>query len=465
MPDNLTSVNVRDFGAIGDGVTDDRDAIQRALNTGAGKTVFVPNGNYLIGQNEGFYWDLMIPAGTVLRGESRDGSILHMAPGAKQAVQLLEVLDAPDVTIMNLTLDGHADEQSEDPHRAGIFVKRSPRLSLRHLTLKNFTGDGTEIYDGSDDPFVYDILATGNRRNGLTLGGGTTGGMFAKSQFIGNYAQQFDSEGGSPIDHVTITECLFDTGGASNDFVLTMTGSAADKRSTGWTVTNNVVNGPALAVWITDVVYANNTGTNPTSKPSIYIYRSCDRILVHGNVLHTTGLGTFDAGGMIYVVGTNPGQSPGGVVIGKNTLTTEKSAYGITVICTRDATIFDNTISGSGVKKPGEAGIFVRTTRVEEPIEKIVIERNRISGFGDHGIMLGGNGAALIREVRIDWNTFSDPDGLMTSAMNLNDGCNEAVDVSMVGNKMVPESMRAMIHPPAGAPVVWGDGTRWVIPS
>jgi len=39
------SVSVKDFGAVGDGVTDDTAAIQAALDTGA--TVYIPDGNYL----------------------------------------------------------------------------------------------------------------------------------------------------------------------------------------------------------------------------------------------------------------------------------------------------------------------------------------------------------------------------------------------------------------------------------
>jgi polygalacturonase len=48
--DNATStfVNVQDFGAVGDGITDDTRAIQDALDSGIGRTVYFPSGTYLL---------------------------------------------------------------------------------------------------------------------------------------------------------------------------------------------------------------------------------------------------------------------------------------------------------------------------------------------------------------------------------------------------------------------------------
>lgn len=49
---NLISlVDVRDFGAVGDGVTDDSAAFEAADQAANGRRIFVPEGTYLLAQN------------------------------------------------------------------------------------------------------------------------------------------------------------------------------------------------------------------------------------------------------------------------------------------------------------------------------------------------------------------------------------------------------------------------------
>jgi hypothetical protein len=464
-----SAVNVRDFGATGNGVTDDRVAVQAALDAGAGHEVYFPAGTYLMSHQPGAFWCIKVAAGTQLLGADRAGTKLIMAPGQPASVPLIRVEDAPDVTISTMTLDGAKATQTVDPQRHGVFTKHSPRLSLRHVTAQNFSGDGFYIYDGSDDATAQDVRSTGNDRNGLTLGGGTDTTTVVKSQFVGNKAEQFDSEGGpqgGPINHVTLIGNVFDAQGASDDYVLTMTGSSASVRSASWTVTDNTVNGAALALWITDVVYARNHGVNPSTKPALYVYRTSDRIRISNNTLADTGPASFDAGGIIYIVSTNVGQSPDNVVVEDNTLSTTQPANGVTALGVRDVQIVHNTITGAGAARTSEAGVFVRTTHVDEPVEHVIVQRNTIANFGNYGVLLGGNGAAQIKRVEITGNAFRDTSVVptMVTALNLNEGSfNQALDVTVGSNTLSGGTTTLLVHPPAGVAGAI-DGTRWKIP-
>jgi len=55
-------INVKDFGAVGDGITDDTQAIQDAINGADGYSIYVPPGNYLITDT------IDVPMGTSIIG-------------------------------------------------------------------------------------------------------------------------------------------------------------------------------------------------------------------------------------------------------------------------------------------------------------------------------------------------------------------------------------------------------------
>jgi hypothetical protein len=65
-------INVKDFGAKGDGVTDDSAAIQAAVDAGKGKTVYFPGGYTFLAA--GISLDGSTYDGTTLRGDRRLGA-------------------------------------------------------------------------------------------------------------------------------------------------------------------------------------------------------------------------------------------------------------------------------------------------------------------------------------------------------------------------------------------------------
>lgn len=80
-------VSVKDFGAVGDGVTDDTAAIQAALNSGCG-SVYLPEGTYL-------FSTLTVNKNTRLHGASTRTSILKHT-GAATAIQCVYSGSEPD---------------------------------------------------------------------------------------------------------------------------------------------------------------------------------------------------------------------------------------------------------------------------------------------------------------------------------------------------------------------------------
>lgn len=98
-------VNVRDFGAVGDGVTDDAAAIQAAIDSGAAR-VYLPKGTYILGT------PLLLRSGVTqgleIVGESRTNTILQ--PGANdikaapinQNALIINQANAGAVSIRNL---------------------------------------------------------------------------------------------------------------------------------------------------------------------------------------------------------------------------------------------------------------------------------------------------------------------------------------------------------------------------
>ncbi len=73
LPELRADVSVRDFGAVGDGKTDDTAAFMRAIKEAAGKTIAVPAGRYVI-------TDILEigTSGTVLQGAGPEKTTIYV---------------------------------------------------------------------------------------------------------------------------------------------------------------------------------------------------------------------------------------------------------------------------------------------------------------------------------------------------------------------------------------------------
>ncbi len=182
-------ISVRDFGATGDGKTDDTAAIQRALDA-AGEVqgaVFVPPGAYLCS-------DLRMRSNTALLGaptwdyHGPGGTCLRLSKATAKC--LLNIGGASGVTIDGLGFDGA--DLGQGIH--GIFLdkpdygKHEDAFRIERCQVARFTGDGVNLTRAWCFSVRQSMLAY-NRGDGLSLRGWD--GFLSDNWFSGNRGAGF----------------------------------------------------------------------------------------------------------------------------------------------------------------------------------------------------------------------------------------------------------------------------------
>jgi hypothetical protein len=182
-------LNVREFGAAGDGKTDDTKAIQRALDA-AGEVrgaVLVPAGVYLCA-------NLLMRPNTALVGVPTwnyggpGGTILRLASG--DAKCLLNIAGAAGATIDGLAFDGAS--LGKGIH--GIFLdkpdygKHEDAFRIERCQVARFTGDGVSLAHAWCFSVRHSMMAF-NQGDGLRLRGWD--GFLSDNWFSGNQGAGF----------------------------------------------------------------------------------------------------------------------------------------------------------------------------------------------------------------------------------------------------------------------------------
>ncbi|MDD4977077.1 MAG: glycosyl hydrolase family 28-related protein [Gallionella sp.] len=183
---NATVINVKTFGAIGDGVADDTKALQSALDEAMGRTLYIPAGTYLAKE------DLLVKAKTTIKGEGF-GSLIKL-DGAALVVSGLaqgghvDYWSLRDFQVMRIGTVGATVRLTGDDALGAN--KGAIRGYTENLYVSGSTGDCIEFSN------AYLITNTNlNLRNcagvGLNMKRGPHGRVSANAiQFIGGEIQQ-----------------------------------------------------------------------------------------------------------------------------------------------------------------------------------------------------------------------------------------------------------------------------------
>lgn len=143
--------NVLDYGAVGDGVTDDTAALQAAFNAG-GSLFFPPNRTFVSSK-------LSVTTDVVIFGY--DSILLHKTNSASNGVGLIEMLTDNTLVIRGLKIDGNAANQTATPFTYNFVWCSIGSLEMYDCWCGNTKG--TNIRTGNIDDFdaskfAHDII-------------------------------------------------------------------------------------------------------------------------------------------------------------------------------------------------------------------------------------------------------------------------------------------------------------------
>ncbi len=129
--DNKAYASVLDYGAIGDGQTDNTDAFTRAFSALAGQTIYIPSGTYIISGK------VFIPSNTTILGDGRS-SVIMASAGKPVGSDLLKISNASNITLSNITLSGNIIYNTrEDGHSAKDGIHLLDVWNSNSLTVQN----------------------------------------------------------------------------------------------------------------------------------------------------------------------------------------------------------------------------------------------------------------------------------------------------------------------------------------
>lgn len=175
-------VSVRDFGAVGNGVTDDRAAIQTAYNTAnaAGLGLHFPRGDYLVGQDSTNGWSLLFNGNVLLRGEGPQSRLLGNGDYALIRVSESGTTDYVDIANIRFDNAGTGSFSAENQQWCLRIHKAVKSLKISGCTFENFNEDA--IYLGfNNSVLVKDAIITGNH---FTNGGRTGIALISVNGFV-----------------------------------------------------------------------------------------------------------------------------------------------------------------------------------------------------------------------------------------------------------------------------------------
>ncbi|WP_176706329.1 right-handed parallel beta-helix repeat-containing protein [Paenibacillus hemerocallicola] len=414
-------VNVKWFGAAGDGVTDDTAAINAAVGDG-NVTVYIPEGTYMIRADA-------TSVGQLNAGiQAKDNTTIVISPSA-----ILKALPSttPRYTIINIfgktnvTIEGGGKilgERNEHTGTTGqwgygIAIGGSDRVLVRDLYIADCWGDASVVgyymtqSNAARNITFQNVYCDNNRRQGISVTCAENV-RIESSTFVNTHGHdpQFgidlEPDPGSYVRYVTVTNCLFEnnTGGS-----FTMNGTLGTVEYVEFI--GNTLNGPASRIngLLTQNVALKGNIMSDSINRAVWISKST-YYSIEGNLIRDcNGIGIWleNASSIsitnnhLYNIATNTIRLSGAsnyCLVANNVIEESGSAASSTSVMLVDSASF-NTIQGNTVQNRFKhAGVAKGGTTAS-----IVLDDNASATSGEYNTMtvylVGGTGAGQKRKI------------------------------------------------------------------
>jgi hypothetical protein len=475
--------NVKDFGARGNGLTDDRVAIQRAIDEAVTNNkggILFPPGTYRVSRTdvEGGLWSLD------LNGVQ---DFMVMGEGPKSVVKLLDTTAA--------TSDWHVFMLRNGCQRV-VFKDLVVDGNRTGLTDPNEQSHGIEVEDGTADLVIDRCIIRDCFGDGVRLLGRaqSAGGQNVKRLRIENCLFQTNKRSGlgvqRALEQIIITNCIFDAtvsdqsidfepSGADAPTDLLIQGCIINHTNQGPAVTlsgisgpdplvrckftNNIVlGGQIFCIDVDQLTIQNNVvlvPNLPRQRKPVQVQRGGDSIIITGNLLVNDDTATS---AVISLSEVNQRQVTRALVA--NNLCFARFGIGIECVSSDDVAIQGNMIVATGACTQG---IFVHSE--QSSMDNISVRDNDITteGSGAWSMGIRVHARDLIHHVSIVGNSvrgategvsFTGPSWQQTPVCSLN-RIDAGVTSPLVGIGNLPEdslvvggaTSRGGVNPSSGA--------------
>ncbi|MHC8294133.1 M10 family metallopeptidase C-terminal domain-containing protein [Pseudomonas sp. LB3P58] len=293
--------NVQNFGAKGDGITDDTAAIQRAIDAAAaagGGQVYVPTGTYIVsGGEEPSDGCLMLKSNVYLYGDGMGKTTVKVADGSDTkitgVIRSAYGEETHDFGVSNLTIDGNRDHTTGkidgwfNGYIPGVEGHDS-NVTLDSVEIKDCSGYGFDPHEQTVNMVIKNSVSHGNGLDGFVAD------FLSDSTFENNVAYDNDRHGFNVVtsthDFTLTNNVAYNNGGNG---IVVQRGSENIPSPSNITITGGEVYGngaEGVLIKLSSDVTVSGVDIHDNTSAGIRIYGS-NHVEIIDNTLNNNSLG------------------------------------------------------------------------------------------------------------------------------------------------------------------------------